>query len=186
MDATPSFPRRGTRPSGARSLLARLRSLLCFFVVNKLWGIPAATAVLIALPLALFLVWAPSGASPGVLVGKGRLVFGLLTLILRDETFIKLKVTAINLILGGVLGVGPARACAPEVDVRESFRLSDEGWRVDPALHLLLLPAGLNEVLRRVLSTDAWVNFGSRVLGSTLLFTLQAPLPRSTDRGAPG
>jgi intracellular septation protein len=60
------------------------------------------------------------------------------------------------------------------------MRLTDAGWHLLSlrfALFFFFL-AALNEVLRRVLSSDAWVNFKVfGVLGATLVFTLlQTPL----------
>jgi intracellular septation protein len=158
--------------------------LLVFLVVNAKWGILAATATLIPLSaLALFASWKLEGrVSRVALYGTvAVVVFGGLTLALRDERFIKLKVTAINALLGGILAVGLLRKKPLLKELLgEGLRLTDEGWRLLSLRFALFFfgLAGLNEVLRRVLSTDAWVNFKVfGILGATFLFTvLQAPL----------
>ena len=109
------------------------------------------------------------------------ILFGGLTLALRDERFIKIKVTAINALLGGILIMGLLRKKPLLKELLgDGMRLTDEGWRALSlrfALFFFAL-AALNEVLRRTLSTDAWVNFKVfGILGATLVFTfLQAPL----------
>lgn len=158
--------------------------LLAFLVVNAKWGILAATATLVPLSVvALFVSWKLEGrVSRVALYGTiAVILFGGLTLALRDERFIKIKVTAINALLGGILALGLLRR-KPLLKglLGEGLRLSDEGWRqlsLRFALFFFAL-AGLNEVLRRTLSTDAWVNFKVfGILGATLVFTfLQAPL----------
>jgi len=158
--------------------------LLLFFVANKLWGILGATAVLVPASLiAIGLSWKlERRVSRAALVGAVCvLVFGGLTLLFRNEAFIQIKVTVINLLLAAILGAGLLRGKSLLRGLfGDAFRLSDQGWRVLTlrfALFFLFL-AGANEVARRVLSTDAWVNFKVfGVLGLTLLFTFaQAPL----------
>jgi intracellular septation protein len=152
--------------------------LLAFLLVNSKWGILPATATLVPLSaLALYLSWKLEGrVSRVALYGTVAVIlFGGLTLVLHDETFIKVKVTAINALLGGILLVGLARK-KPFLKelLGEGLRLTDEGWRLLNlrfALFFLFL-AGLNEVLRRVLSTDDWVKFKVfGVLGATIVFT---------------
>jgi intracellular septation protein len=111
------------------------------------------------------------------------LVFGGLTLALKDELFMKLKPTIVNtlfavLLLGG-LAVG--RPLLKPV-LGTGFALDDAGWR---ALTLrlgffFLFLAALNELVWRNLSTDAWVKF--KVFGlmplTFVFFLLQTPLLR--------
>ena len=158
--------------------------LLVFFVVNTRWGLLAATGVLIPLSVvALVVSWKLEGrVSRVALFGTlAVLVFGGLTLALRDENFIKVKLTVLNALLGLVLGVGLLRKKSLlKALLGSSLRLTEAGWRLLTlrfSLFFLFL-AGLNEVLRRTLSTDAWVSFKVfGVLGATLLFSLlQAPL----------
>jgi len=108
-------------------------------------------------------------------------VFGGATLILQDETFIKLKPTIIYLLFGTVLLGGLAFGKSLLGLVFDSvFHLTDEGWRkltLRWALFFFVL-AMLNEIVWRTQSTDFWVTF--KVFGVvplTLLFgMLQYPL----------
>ena len=89
-------------------------------------------------------------------------VFGGATLILQDETFIKLKPTIIYLLFGTVLlgGLAFGKSLLGVV-FGQVFHLTDEGWRkltLRWALFFLVL-AVLNEIVWRTQSTDFWVGF---------------------------
>ncbi len=90
------------------------------------------------------------------------LVFGGLTLVLHDETFIKLKPTIIYVLFGGALLGGLAFGKPLLGIVFDSvFDLTEEGWRKLTwrwALFFLAL-AVLNEIVWRTQSTDFWVSF---------------------------
>lgn len=158
--------------------------LLVFFAVNAKWGLLAATGVLIPLSvIALIVSWKLEGrVSRVALFGTlAVIVFGGLTLASKDETFIKVKLTVLNALFGLVLGAGLLRGKSLlKALLGSSLRLTDAGWRsltLRFTLYFFFL-AGLNEVLRRTLSTPDWVTFKVfGVLGATFLFTLlQAPL----------
>jgi intracellular septation protein len=89
-------------------------------------------------------------------------VFGGATLILQDETFIKLKPTIIYLLFGAVLLGGLAFGKSLLGIVFEQvFHLTGEGWRrltLRWGLFFLAL-AALNEIVWRTQSTDFWVTF---------------------------
>jgi intracellular septation protein len=158
--------------------------LLAFFLVNAKWGLLSATAVLIPLSVvALAASWKLEGrVSRIALFGTlAVIVFGGMTLASRDETFIKIKLTVLNALFGLVLGLGLLRGKSLlKALLGSSLRLTDEGWRLLTLRFTLFffLLAGLNEVLRRTLSSEAWVSFKVfGVLGATLVFSfLQAPL----------
>jgi len=109
------------------------------------------------------------------------LVFGTLTLYLRDETFIKLKPTIVYMIFAVALGAGLLiRKPVLELLLGPVFSLSEEGWRkltLRWALFFIAM-AVVNELVWRNFSTDAWVSFKAfGFLPITFVFALsQMPL----------
>ncbi|MGW5956383.1 septation protein A [Methylorubrum thiocyanatum] len=109
------------------------------------------------------------------------LVFGGLTLVLQDKTFIMMKPTIVNTLFGLVLLGGLAfNKSLLSVVLDSMFALTDEGWRKLTfrwGLFFLAL-AVLNEVVWRTQTEDFWVNF--KVFGImplTIAFALaQTPL----------
>jgi intracellular septation protein len=90
------------------------------------------------------------------------LVFGTLTLVLHDETFIKLKPTIIYVLfgatlLGGYLLNKPLLAIVFDAMVH----LTDEGWRKLTLrwAAFFLVMAVVNEIVWRTQTTQFWVNF---------------------------
>jgi intracellular septation protein len=161
-----------------------LGPLIVFFVVNSKFGIFYATGVLMAgVVLTLGVSWAITKHLPAMPVVTAILVlvFGGLTVFLQNETFIKLKVTILYSMFGAAL-IGAlyfGKLLLPIV-FDMAIHISDEGWRKLTwrwGLFFFFL-AGLNEVVRRVVTTDDWVNFKVfGILPLTLLFALaQAPL----------
>jgi len=119
------------------------------------------------------------------------LIFGSLTLILHDETFIKFKPTIIYCLFGGTLAAGLIFGKSLlGVVLGQMFHLTDEGWRkltLRWSLFFFFL-AALNEIVWRTQSTDFWVSF--KLFGHlplTFLFgALQIPLIKrySIERGS--
>ncbi len=153
--------------------------LAVFFIANAKVGIIPATAWFMgAVLIALVAGWRlerrlpPMAIVSAVVVG----VFGGLTLWLDDELFIKLKPTIVNSLFAAVLLGGLAMGKALLRPLLGSvLPLRDEGWRkltLRWALFFIFL-AIVNEVVRRVLSTDGWVTF--KVFGNiplTIVFVL--------------
>jgi len=161
-----------------------LGPLVLFFVANARFGIFAATAAFMAAVLAALLVsYAMTRRLPvmPVVTAIVVVVFGGLTLILHDATFIKVKPTIIYGLFGAVL-MGGLFFNKPLLGALfdSLFHLSEEGWRkltLRWAIFFFAL-AVLNEIVWRNASTDAWVTF--KVFGVvplTLVFgALQVPL----------
>ncbi|MDK9698354.1 MAG: septation protein A [Siculibacillus sp.] len=171
-----------------RKLVLELGPLALFFAVNAVYGkshglYPATAALMVATVVALIASWRLMHRLPIMPLVSGVVVtvFGALTLILQDELFIKLKPTIVNLLFGTVLIGGLAFGKALLGVVFDAvFDLDEEGWRkltLRWGLFFFVL-AGLNEVVWRNFTTDAWVTF--KVFGImplTFVFALsQVPL----------
>jgi intracellular septation protein len=165
-------------------LALELGPLLLFFAANAKYGIFTATGVLMAgVVLTLAVSWAITRHLPAMPVVTAALVlvFGSLTYFLHDETFIKLKVTILYTLFGaGLIGALYFGKLLLPIVFDMAIHIDDAGWRkltIRWGLFFFAL-AGLNEVLRRVLTTDDWVNFKVfGILPLTLVFAItQAPL----------
>ncbi|ODN69186.1 septation protein A [Methylobrevis pamukkalensis] len=176
-----------------------LGPLILFFFVNSrgqslIDAVPAlgvfgqpiflATAVFMAaMIVALTASWLMTRrlAIMPLVTGAVVLVFGTLTLILQDDTFIKMKPTIVNVLFGATLLIGLAFGKSLVGYVFEdAFRLDAAGWKkltIRWGLFFLLL-AVLNEVVWRTQTTDFWVAFKVwGILPLTLVFSaLQLPL----------
>ncbi len=183
MSAT-SDPQARKELSPGLKLLIEAGPLLAFFLVNAKWGIFAGTAVyMITASVAMLASWLliRRVAVMPVVALVFVLAFGALTIWLHDDTFIKIKVTLINALFGAILLVGLALdRIWLKLVLGEALEMDDAGWRkltVRWGLFFLFL-AGLNEIVWRSVSTDAWVNF--KVFGLlpiTFAFAFaQAPL----------
>src|ERR1700761_3800852 len=165
-------------------LVLDLGPLIVFFFANSRSGIFVATATfMVAIVAALIVSYAMTRRLPimPVVTAIIVLVFGSLTLVLHDATFIKVKPTIIYALFGAVL-LGGLYFNKPLLGIvfDSLFHLTDEGWRKLTwrwALFFFLL-AVLNEIVWRTASTNTWVDF--KVFGVvplTFLFAaLQAPL----------
>jgi intracellular septation protein len=168
----------------ALKLTLELGPLLVFFMANAHWNIFVGTAAFMAAVLVSLVASYSLTRTVPVMALVSTLVvvvFGGLTLILHDATFIKLKPTIIYTLFGTVLLTGLALG-RPLLSIvfNEVFELTAEGWRkltIRWALFFLAM-AVLNEIVWRTQSTDFWVTFKAfGMLPLTALFAaLQYPL----------
>jgi intracellular septation protein len=158
--------------------------LLLFFVVWWRFDIFVATgAFMVAVLTALIVSYAQTGRWPIMLVVTAGfvMVFGSLTLVLHDNTFIMVKPTIIYALFGSVLLAGYLLDKPFLAVVFDSvFQITEEGWRklmLRWAVFFFAL-AALNEVVRNTQSEAFWVSF--KVFGFiplTFVFAaLQYPL----------
>ena len=165
-------------------LVLDIGPLVLFFAANSRFGIFTATAAfMVAVLAALAVSYAITRhiAIMPVVTAVIVLIFGTLTLVLHNETFIKLKPTIIYLLFGGTLLLG-LLINRPFLSILfdQMFHLTDEGWRKLTWRWVIFFfaLAVLNEIVWRNFSTDFWVSFKLfGVVPLTFLFgALQYPL----------
>ena len=165
-------------------LALELGPLGVFFFVNARYDIFTATgAFMVAMLVSLSISWALTRrlAVMPVVTGVVVLVFGTLTLVLHDDTFIKMKPTIVNSLFAAVLLGGLLFGKALLGYVFDSaFSLTEEGWRkltLRWGLFFLFL-AVVNEVVWRNFTEATWVAFKVwGIMPITFIFTLsQMPL----------
>ncbi len=161
-----------------------LGPLALFFISYSRLGIFAATGVLMASVLVTLAVsYAMLKRFPvmPLVTAAIVLIFGSLTLVLHDETLIKIKPTALYLLFGAALFVGLwLKKPLLKILFDGALHVTEEGWRRLTwrwAFFFISL-AILNEIVWRTQSTDLWVKFKTfGFLPLTLAFALlQAPL----------
>jgi len=109
------------------------------------------------------------------------IVFGTLTLVLHDETFIKVKPTIVYTLFAAILGGGLLFGRSfIAIMFDQMFNLTPQGWRALTLRWALwfLAMAVLNEIIWRTQSTDVWVTFKAfGMVPLTMLFAVtQMPL----------
>jgi len=168
----------------ALKLVLDIGPLILFFAVNAKIGIYAATGVFMAavlIALAVSYALTRHIAIMPVVTAIVVLIFGGLTLVFHNDTFIKLKPTIIYALFAAALFAGLAfRKPLLGMVFDAVFDLTEEGWRKLTwrwALFFVFL-AVVNEIVWRTQTTDFWVIFKLfGVVPLTLLFGgLQYPL----------
>jgi intracellular septation protein len=172
-------------------LIIELGPLLVFFATNAVAGIFAGTAAfMVATVISLAAARLRYHKIPIMPIVSGVivLVFGGLTLFLRDETFIKLKPTIVYSMFALLLAAGLLlKKPLLELLFGSAFALTEEGWRklTHRWIAFFIAMAIVNELVWRNFSTDTWVSFKAfGFLPLTLLFTL-AQMPLLQRHGLP-
>jgi intracellular septation protein len=99
-----------------------------------------------------------------MVTGVFVLVFGGLTIYLRDPTFIKIKPTILYLLFAGALGGGLFyRKLFLKALLSEALQMQDEGWRLltQRWIGFFIALAILNEIVWRNFPESTWVTFKS-------------------------
>ena len=173
-----------TQPHPLFKLATELGPLLVFFVANAKFNLFVATgAFMVAILAAMIASYVVTKHVPmmAIVTGVIVIVFGTLTLVLHDETFIKVKPTIIYGLFGGILGGGLLfHKSFIAIMFDQMFNLTPQGWRALTFRWAMFFTAMavLNEIVWRTQSTDFWVAFKAfGALPITAVFAmLQMPL----------
>tara|TARA_B100000965_G_scaffold123407_1_gene102105 strand:- start:1615 stop:2151 length:537 start_codon:yes stop_codon:yes gene_type:complete len=109
------------------------------------------------------------------------IVFGGLSIFLKNDIFFKMKPTIINALFAIIL-IGSTFFNKPVLKMllNSSMKLTDQGWSLMNKMWsgFFIFLALLNEVVWRTQTTDIWVNFKVfGIMGITIVFTIiQIPL----------
>jgi intracellular septation protein len=173
-----------TAPHPLFKLATELGPLLVFFFANGRYNLFIATgAFMVAVIVAMVASYIVTRHVPmmAIVTAVVVIVFGTLTLLLHDETFIKMKPTIVYTLFAAILGGGLLFGRSfIAIMFDQMFNLTPQGWRVLTLrwAFWFLAMAVLNEIIWRTQSTDFWVAFN--VFGMvplTMLFAVtQMPL----------
>ncbi|HWA88513.1 MAG TPA: septation protein A [Rhizomicrobium sp.] len=166
-----------------RRLVLDLGPLFVLLVAYKFAGIFVATGVFMAavvIALALDYYFERKLSPVPIMTAVLVLILGGLTLYLKDETFIKMKPTALYVLFGlTLLGGLYFNRLFIKYLLSISIEMPDAAWRVLTFRYgiFFLGLAVVNEIVWRNFSTDIWVDFKVwGVIPLILLFALsQAP-----------
>lgn len=172
-------------------IVVEIGPLVAFFLTNAKAGIFWGTGVyMVAAAISLSVAWVMTRriAIVPVVTLVFVLAFGALTLLLHDDTFIKMKVTIVNALFGAILGGGllAGRSLLKPV-FGEAMALDEEGWRKLTFRWSLFFfaVAGLNEAVWRSVDTDTWVTFKVFVLLPLSFVFALAQFPLMRRHGLP-
>jgi intracellular septation protein len=183
-DSNTGYAMDKTQPHPLFKLATELGPLLVFFAVNFKFHLFVATgAFMVAIVVAMIASYVVTRHIPlmALVTGAVVLVFGTLTLVLHDETFIKVKPTIIYALFAAALGGGLLFGRSfIAIMFDQMFNLTPQGWRILTLRWALFFVAMaiLNEVIWRTQSTDFWVGFKAfGVIPLTMGFAItQMPL----------
>jgi intracellular septation protein len=168
-----------TRPHPLFKLATELGPLMVFFIANAKFNLFVATgAFMVAVIAAMIASYAVTRHVPmmAIVTAVVVIVFGTLTLVLHDETFIKVKPTIVYALFAAILGGGLLFGRSfIAVMFDQMFNLTPQGWRILTLRWSLwfLAMAVLNEIIWRTQSTDVWVTFKAfGMVPLTMLFAV--------------
>ena len=152
--------------------------LIVFFAAYQLYDLYTATAALIgATAIALVLSLAINRRIPMMPVITAAIValFGGLTLVFNDDTFIKMKPTIVQAIFAAILlgGLVFNKPLLKRV-MGAAWPMDDAGWRILTRNFgwFFLVMAVVNEIVWRTQTESFWVNFKVfGIMALTLLFS---------------
>jgi intracellular septation protein len=150
------------------------------------WVLVAASAAALLIGFLVERRVAPLPLFAGIMA----LVFGALTLIFDDESFVKLKLTVVNGLLAAVMLGGWRLNKNPMKPIfGEAIRLSEAAWRVLMIRYGLyfLVVAVVNEIVWRTQDDATWVAFRTALLPAAIVFSLaQVPfMMKHMEKDAP-
>mgnify|MGYP000945517747 CR=1 FL=1 len=152
---------------------------LAFLAAYLALGLETATAVLIAATLAaLALSWTVARRLPVLSLVTAGIVglFGGLTLLLADDSFIKMKPTIVQGVFAIVLLASLARGrLLLKLLLGTAVQMPEAAWRTLTlrVAAFFAVMAALNEAIWRTQSTDLWVTFDTiGQIALTLIFML--------------
>jgi intracellular septation protein len=165
-------------------LATELGPLMIFFIANARFQLFVATgAFMVAVIVAMTASYMVTRHVPimALVTGVIVIVFGTLTLVLHDETFIKVKPTIIYGLFAAILGGGLLFGRSfIAIMFDQMFNLTATGWRLLTMRWAMFFfaMAILNEVIWRTQTTDFWVAFKAfGVIPLTMGFAvIQMPL----------
>ncbi|MCA1935647.1 MAG: septation protein IspZ [Asticcacaulis sp.] len=101
---------------------------------------------------------------------------GLMTIFFHDPVFIKVKVTVINLLIGGILAIAALMKKYPLKSlISETLKLKEEAWPKLTWLYVgfYAVMAVANEIVWRTQSDSVWVTWKmASLFGGPIVFTL--------------
>lgn len=171
------------QPAGWIKPAIEFGSLIAFFVAFQLGGIYAATVTfMVAHPLSMLAAkkWLGHIAKMQWFTLVVVMIMGGLTLWLQDETFVKMKLTVINIIFASILLFGLlTNRLFVKTLMGAALEMPDDGWKLMTRnlIGFMYSIAAVNEFIWRNFSTETWVNFKTfGYMGAFFVFMIaQAP-----------